>query len=376
MQLAFTPEQQAHQQTFHAFVQAEVLPRVEAYDEAGVFPPELVSALGQAGYLGALAPTSLGGLGLDMLTFGLLNEALGQGCASARSLLTVHSMVLASLLRWGSAAQKARWLPGFVSGRLVGAFALTEPESGSDANSLATAAMPDGEGFRLTGCKKWITFGQTAGLFLLFAKLDGRTTAFLVERDTPGLTVVPIAPPAGCRASMLAELRLESCRVPAANLLGRAGAGWTYVANTALDNGRYSVAWGCVGLAQACLDATVAYTGARRQFGAFLKEHQLIQAMLTDMVANVEAARLLCCKAGYLQQTGDPGAPLATSLAKYFAARAAGQVASEAVQAHGANGFSRAYPVQRHWRDAKVMDVIEGSRQIQQMVIGRAYAGR
>ncbi len=376
MQLAYTPEQQAHQQQFRAFVQAEILPRAEAYDETGVFPPELTAALGRAGYLGALAPAAQGGLGLDLLSFGLLNEALGQGCASARSLLTVHSMVLVSLQRWGSAAQKARWLPGLVSGAQVGAFALTEPESGSDANSLAMTAVLDGESYRLTGSKKWITFGQTAGLFLLFAKVDGRTTAFLIERDTPGLAVVPIAPLAGCRSSMLAELHLEACRVPAANLLGRVGAGWTYVASTALDNGRYSVAWGCVGLAQACLAATVAYAGTRRQFGALLKDHQLIQAMITDMVANVEAARLLCCQAGYLQQTGDPGAPLATSLAKYFAARAAGQVAAEAVQAHGANGFSRAYPVQRHWRDAKVMDVIEGSREIQQLVIGRAYTGR
>jgi alkylation response protein AidB-like acyl-CoA dehydrogenase len=251
---------------------------------------------------------------------------------------------------------------------------LVEPESGSDANSLATTAVAQGADFILHGAKKWISFGQVAGLFLLFAKLDGRTTAFLVERDTPGLSVVPIEPLGGCRASMLAELHLDACRVPAANLLGRVGLGWTYVANTALDNGRYSVAWGCVGLAQACLEASLAYVNQRRQFGVLLKEHQLIQEQVTDMVVSVEAARLLCQKAGDLQSGGDPGAPLATSVAKYFAARMAVQVSGAAVQLHGANGFTRAYPVHRHWRDAKVMEVIEGSRQIQQMIIGRAAA--
>ncbi len=374
MKIELSPDQHENQQRFRAFVEAEVMPRAEAYDESGVFPMDLARAMGRAGFLGALAPVDQGGLGLDQLSFGLLNEELGRGCASARSLLTVHSMVLVSLLRWGSAAQKERWLPALVSGERLAAFALSEPDSGSDANSLETVAVAQGDHYHLQGRKKWITFGQVASLFLLFAKVDGRTTAFLVERDSPGLSVAPIDPLGGCRASMLAELRLDDCRVPAANLLGRSGLGWTYVANTALDNGRYSVAWGCVGLAQACLEASLAYVNRRRQFGVYLKEHQLIQELVTDMVVAVEAARLLGCKAGYLQDSGDPGAVLATSVAKYFAARMAVQVSSTAVQVHGANGFSRAFPVHRHWRDAKVMEVIEGSSQIQQMIISRAYS--
>lgn len=369
-----TSAQQDHQQRCRAFVEREVLPRAEAYDEAGEFPPDLARAMAAGGFLGALAPAEHGGLGLDMTAFGLQNEEFGRGCASARSLITVHSMVLVSVLRWGTRAQKTQWLPRLAAGETLAAFALSEPDSGSDANSLRTEAVPHGGAFVLSGCKRWITFGKVAGLFLLFAKVEGKTTAFLVERGTPGLTVAPIEPLGGCRASMLAELRLDGCEVPAASLLGKPGLGWTYVANHALDNGRFSVAWGCVGLAQACLEATLDYAGRRRQFDAPLNDHPLIQALLTDMAAEVEAARLLCAKAAHLQARSDPGALLATSLAKYFAARAAVHVSGEAVQAHGANGFTRRYPVHRHWRDAKVMEVIEGSRQIQQMVIGRALA--
>ncbi len=374
MHIELDPQQQENQQRFRAFVEREIMPRAEAYDEDGVFPLDLARAMGGAGFLGALAPVEQGGLGLDMISFGLLSEEFGRGCASARSLITVHTMVLVSLLRWGSATQKERWLPALVTGERLAAFALSEPDSGSDADSLETTAVSQGDHYHLRGCKKWISFGQVAGLFLLFAKLDGRTTAFIVERESSGLAVEPIGPLGGCRAAMLAELRLDDCRVPAANVLGRPGLGWTYVANAALDNGRYSVAWGCVGLAQACLEASLAYVNRRRQFGVYLKEHQLIQELVTDMVAGVEAARLLCCKAGYLQSSGDPGAVLATSLAKYFAARTAVQVSGSSIQVHGANGFSRAFPVHRHWRDAKVMEVIEGSSQIQQMIIGRAYS--
>jgi glutaryl-CoA dehydrogenase (non-decarboxylating) len=374
MKLEPSPRHQEGHQRFRDFVDREVRPRAEEYDQAGAFPEELTRAMGAAGYLGALAPGDYGGLGLDMLSYGLLNEAFGRACASARSLITVHSMVLVSLLRWGSTAQKARWLPGLAAGSTLAAFALSEPDSGSDANSLQTVAVADGGEFVLRGCKKWITFGQLAGLFLLFAKLDGKTTAFLVERDSPGLSIEPIGPLGGCRASMLAELRLDDCRLPGDSLLGRAGLGWTYVANAALDNGRYSVAWGCVGLGQACLDATLDYVNRRRQFGVYLKEHQLIQQMVADMVAGVEAARLLCYKAAYLQDAGDPASVTATSLAKYFAAQTAVHAAGNAVQTHGANGFSRQFPVHRHWRDAKVMEVIEGSNQIQQIIIGRAYA--
>jgi glutaryl-CoA dehydrogenase (non-decarboxylating) len=375
MKIALTNQQQAYQQSFRAFVDQELLPVAEAYDEAERFPAELVRKMAAAGYLGAVAPVDQGGMGLDAIAVGLLAEELGRGCASARSLLTVHSMALLSLLRWGSAGQKERWARRLAGGEMVAAFALTEPQSGSDATSLETTAVLEGDVYRLNGRKKWITFGQTAGLFLLFAKVDDEVAAFLVEKESPGLTTEAIHGLSGCRASMLAELRLEDCLVPAGNIVGRPGFGWRYVGTMALDHGRYTVAAGCVGLAQACLDASIAYARERHQFGVPLAEHQLIQQMVTNMATHIEAARMLTYRAGYLRQEGDPGAILATSMAKYFAATTAGQVAADAMQIHGANGFSRAYPVQRHWRDAKVMEVIEGSTQIQQVMIAKEVIG-
>jgi len=371
MRIALTPDQERFQQACRAFVAEEILPRVEAYDEAEQFPPELIQKMAAAGYLGANAPAEYGGLGLDAISYGLLCEEFGRGCASARSLLTVHSMVLLALLRWGSPTQKEAWAERLARGAAVAAFALSEPTAGSDATSLATTAVPDGGHYLLNGRKKWITFAQIADVFLLFAKVAGQITAFLVEKDNPGLTIKPIRGLSGCRASMLAELHLENCRIPGENLVGRPGFGWPYVGGLALDHGRYTVACGCLGLAAACLDASLAYVTERRQFGVPLAEHQLIQQLVTDMAVNVETARLLCYRAGYLRQEGDPGAILATAMAKYHAARVANETAAAAMQIHGANGFTRAYPLQRHWRDAKVMEIIEGSTQIQQLLIAK-----
>jgi glutaryl-CoA dehydrogenase (non-decarboxylating) len=297
---------------------------------------------------------------------------VGRACAAAHSLLTVHGMSLSALLRWGTAEQREDWVPRLAAGDAIIAFALSEPGAGSDAARLATAAVRTDDGYELTGTKKWISFGQVADVFLLFARLGDGITAFLVERDAPGLTVLPISGLSGCRGAMLAELRLEGCRLPASSVVGRPGTGWQWVAATALDTGRYSVAWGCVGLAQACLDAALRHAARRQQFGRPLAEHQLVQAMIADMVVEVAAARLLCHRAGQLRAAGDPDAILATSIAKYHAARTANRVAADAVQIHGAIGFLETSPVQRHWRDAKIMEVIEGSTQIQQVVIASA----
>jgi glutaryl-CoA dehydrogenase (non-decarboxylating) len=376
MKLELTGAQREFQQSCRTFVAREVMPYAEAYDESEQFPPEVSRKMAAAGYLGANAPAEYGGLALDAISLGLLYEEFGRGCASARSLLTVHSMVLLSFLRWGSPTQKATWVQRLATGTAVAAFALSEPNAGSDATSLETTAVLDGDHYLLNGRKKWITFAQIADLFLLFAKVEGQITAFIVERDSPGLTIEPIGGLSGCRASMLAELHLDNCRIPAGNLVGRPGFGWTTVGTMALDHGRYSVACGCVGLAQACLDASLAYTMERQQFGLPLAEHQLIQQMVTDMAVNIEAARLLCFRAGYLRQEGDSGAMLATSMAKYQATNTASKAAAAAVQMHGANGFTRAYSVQRHWRDAKVMEVIEGSTQIQQVLIAKQIVGR
>jgi alkylation response protein AidB-like acyl-CoA dehydrogenase len=278
-------------------------------------------------------------------------------------------MVAQALFKWGNTFQKENWLPKLASGEVIAAFALSEPNVGSDAKSIETTATQSGNFYVLNGQKKWITYGQIADVFLVFAQCEGKPSAFLVEKNSPGLTIKPIFGMLGVRGSMLAELHLHDCKIPSENLLCRQGFGFSHVASSALDYGRYSVAWGCVGIAQACLDACLQYTSQRQQFGVYLKEHQLIRQMITEMLVNVKAARLLCYQAGYLKDSGDPKSIMETSIAKYFASTTATKAANDAVQIHGGNGCSREYSVQRYWRDAKIMEIIEGSTQIQQITI-------
>ncbi len=369
MEIALTPQQSNLQTAFRSFVQAEIIPYADRFDQEESTPPELIQKIAQQGYLGALVPTESGGMGMDMVTFGLLNEEFGRGCSSLRSLLTVHSMVTYAILRWGNKQQKASWLPRLASGEVIGAFALSEPNIGSDAKSIETQVELQGNTYILNGHKKWITYGQIANLYLVFAQYEGRVSAFLVERNTPGFDTKPIHGLIGTRAAMTAELIFHNCIIPKENLIGGRGFGLASVATSALDIGRYSVACGCVGIAQACLEASLRYTSERKQFNVYLKEHQLIQQMVTNMITHVKAARLLCYNAGYLKDTGAPNTIMETWIAKYFASTSASKIASDAVQIHGANGCSSDYSVQRYWRDTKVMEIIEGSTQIQQTTI-------
>lgn len=374
MKLELTPEQKESRAAFRAFSDREIAPYAGQFDREERVPPQVIQKVAQKRYLGAVVPAQYGGLGMDMLTFGLLNEELGRGCSSVRSLLTVHSMVAYAIGRWGSRQQKEVWLPKLASGEAVAAFALSEPNVGSDARSVETAAEKVDDGFVLNGRKKWITYGQIADLFLVFAQVGGKPSAFLVERDRPGLTTTPIQGLLGTRASLLAELHFDDCRIPKENLVGGTGFGFAAVALSALDLGRYSVAWGSVGIGQACLEASLRYSSERQQFNVFLKDHQLIQRMITNMITSVKAARLMCYHAGYQKESNAPDATTSIMMAKYFASTMATKAASDAVQIHGANGCSSDYPVQRYLRDAKVMEIIEGSTQIQQIIIaGNAY---
>jgi alkylation response protein AidB-like acyl-CoA dehydrogenase len=369
MKLELTPQQKNAQAEFRAFVDAEVLPDANRHDQEEHTPPKLIEKLAQKGYLGAVLPKGFGGKGMDMITYGLLNEEIGRGCSSLRSLLTVHCMVAHALCKWGSKSQKDYWIPKLAFGEAIAAFGLSEPNVGSDAKSVETTAKISGCSYVLNGQKKWITYGQIADVFLVFAQCEGKPSAFLVEKNSPGLSIKPIARMLGVRASMLAELHLDNCQIPQENLVGRLGFGFSYVASSALDYGRYSVAWGCVGIAQACLEACIRYTSERKQFGVYLKEHQLIRQMIAEMIANVKAARLLCYQAGYLKDIGEPRAIFETSIAKYFASTMVTKVANDAVQIYGANGCSSEYPIERYLRDAKIMEIIEGSTQIQQITI-------
>ncbi|MCG7407072.1 acyl-CoA dehydrogenase family protein [Paenibacillus sp. ACRRX] len=369
--LELTNQQMEKQEEFKAFVDSEIVPAAGHIDQEENMPDSVLQKIIDKGNWGAALPAKYGGADMDYITYGLWNEEIGRGCASLRNIIGVQGMVTSSILRWGSQEQKQYWLPKMSSGELKVSFAITESQIGSDIKNLQTKAQRVGTEYVISGQKKWITFAQKADVFLVFAQCDGQAVALLVERNTPGLTVRPISGLVGFRGSLLAELSFEECRVPVDNLVGKVGFGLALVANNGLTHGRYSTAWGAAGLAQACLNASLDYVNERKQFDHYLKEHQLIQQMIADMVTNTIAARHLCFRAGQLWDNNEVNATFATSLAKYFSTVHAFKAAKDAVQIHGANGCSSEYPVERHMRDAKVMEIVEGSTQIQQVLIAQ-----
>ena len=363
-------QQKRARDSFRAFLEEHVTPFADSFDKQERLPVEIIQRLAREKYLGAALPQEFGGKGLDIITYGLLQEELGRSCSSIRSLVTVQSMTAETILRWGNRKQKDRWLPGMATGETIAGFALSEPNAGSDAAGIETIARSSSDHYVLNGAKKWITFGQIANLFLVIAKEDGKPTAFLVEGDNPGLSIEPISGMLGVRASMLASLHLSDCLVHKDNIIGRSGFGLSPVASTALEHGRYCVAWGCVGIAQACLMACAEHVSHRKQFGQHLKDFQLIQQMIANMACSIKAARSLCFYAAHSKLSNNRDAHMDINVAKYFTSRIASQVAADAVQIHGALGCSSASSVQRYFRDAKIMEIIEGSTQIQEITIG------
>ncbi|CAK0755860.1 acyl-CoA dehydrogenase [Gammaproteobacteria bacterium] len=373
MDFDLTAEQQKARTEFRLWVDRCVAPVADANDNREQTPPELISELAAIGYLGALIPREYGGSGMNALTWGLLCEEVGRGSASLVSLLTVHGMVIQALAKWGTDAQRARWLPSLATGETIGAFGLTEPNIGSDAKNIESVAVARADGgYVLNAEKRWISFGASANLILVIAKVEDKPTGFLVERNMPGFSVEPIHGMLGFRSANIARLLMRDVFIPSENLVGKIGFGFSHIAGTALDHGRYSISWGCVGLAQAALDAALDYSGERYQFGVTLNKHQLIQEMLAEMIIKVKAARMLNYHAAFLKDRGDPSLIMETSMAKYFSSRIAAEVANAAVQIHGANGCSSDYPVQRYYRDAKIMEIIEGSNQMQQIIIAKS----
>jgi alkylation response protein AidB-like acyl-CoA dehydrogenase len=371
MKTDLTENQRVLQAEVRRFVSERISPLAGEWDREERMPDDVIRELAERGYLGALVPEAFGGKAMDAMSWGLMCEEFGRASASLVSLLTVHSMVIQALVRWGSDEQKSAWLPKLATGEAIAAFGLSEPEVGSDAAHCETAATPDGDNLLLNGEKRWISFGQVADLFLVFGTVDGQSTAFLVESTSAGFSRSPISNMLGFRSAMLASLQFDSCRIPASNVVGRPGFGFSHVGGTALDHGRFCIAWGALGLIEACVAASLDYAESREQFGAPLMDHQLIKAMIADMLVQSKAARLMCSNAARLKESGTPALIMETSIAKYFASRAAVQVALDAVQIHGANGCSEDYPVARFLRDAKVFEIIEGSNQIQQIIISK-----
>lgn len=352
-----------------SFVEEIVEPVADRLEREERTPPDVIARIAASGFLGACAGVQHGGLGYDSATLAILFEAVGGASASILSLFTVHGMASHVIDRWGSGSQKNRFLPAMATGQHIGAFALTEPEIGSDARNVACAAEPVDGGFILNGAKCWISYGQCADLFVVIARAPKGSVALLVEAESAGMTVEPIRDMLGFRAAMLARVAFKDVFVPEENVLGRPGFGFSHVVGSALDLGRFAVSWGCVGMAQACVNASLDYALTRRQFGKPLAKHQLVQGMIADMVTETKAARALCENATALRQNKDPDAIVEVATAKYFASRTAMKVAETAVQIHGARGCSSDSRVERYFRDAKITEIIEGSNQMHQIII-------
>lgn len=381
MDFQLTPAQRQMQERARQFAQQEVAPLSREADERGIFPLHLVRRMGELGLLGVPIAPEYGGGGLDYVSYAVLCEELGRVDSSVRGFVTVHtSLVSLCLQEWGTEEQKRLYLPLLARGEWIGCYALTEPNAGSDVASMETTATADGEDYLLNGEKIWITNGTSARLAIVFATRDRAARhkgicAFLVETDTPGFQREPMpGHELGHRASEHVHITLKDCRVPRSALLGAPGEGFK-VAMSALDRGRLGVAAGAVGIGQACLDACIAYTKQRRQFGQRLADFQMLQATLANMAADIEAARLLVYQAAWSKDQGLPTSKVA-SIAKLFATEAAMKAASEAVLMHGNRGYSNEYPVERHYRDIKGLQIYEGTSHIQRLIIARELVGR
>ncbi|HAU0828709.1 TPA: acyl-CoA dehydrogenase family protein [Legionella pneumophila] len=367
----YQPQYVKQQRLFNQFIENCLHPHAKIFDKEQNIPRDFFYTLAQNGFLGAGIPKQFGGQQWDELTIGIMHESFAKELCSLANILTVIGMVSKSLLQFGSKAQKQIWLPRIATGETLAALALTESNIGSDLEHVETQLLDAGDEFILKGSKKYITLGQIADLFLVLANCQGQLTAVLVEKDTPGLIITPMSNFLGLRSNMLAEIFFDNCRIPKTNLLGNIGIGFNCVIQTALDEGRYTTAYGCVGLGQACLDAALGYTQKRKQFDRRLDEHQLIQKMITEMVVQIKAARELCFYAGELRQQKNPAYIAETLIAKYAASKMAVYVSNHALQLFGAAGFEETYPVERYYRDAKVMEIIEGTSQMHEILISK-----
>jgi butyryl-CoA dehydrogenase len=374
-----TDEQLLIRETAREFTDKEIVPVARENDRNERFDTELVQKIADMGFLGAIVSEEYGGRGLDYLSYGLIVEEIGRGDSSARTVVSVQtSLVAKTVENWGTEEQKQEWLPPLCSGEALGCFALTEPDTGSDAANQKTRATKVDGGWKISGQKMFISMGNYAQLALVFAQTDPEQghrglACFLVPTDASGFSTAEIHGKLGLRASDTAELALDGVEVPEEAMLGKVGDGFK-VAMSALDSGRFSVASGCVGISQGCVNASVEYSKTREQFGRPIAAFQLVQEMIADMVVDTEAARGLVWRAGWLKDNGKPSTT-ETSIAKLYATEAAVRNANLAIQVHGGSGYVDDYPVERYLRDARVTTLYEGTSQIQKLIIGRAATG-
>ncbi|GIM48028.1 butyryl-CoA dehydrogenase [Collibacillus ludicampi] len=368
MNFALTNEQEAVRKMVRSFVDKEIMPYIQEWDEKGHFERGILKRLSELELMGVCIPEKYGGSGMDYNTLAIVCDELERGDTAFRTAVSVHTGLNSmTLLQWGNEFQKEKYLVPQARGEKIGAFGLTEPGAGSDVASITTTARRVGNEYILNGSKTWISLCDVADHFLIFAYTDKDKkhrgiSCFIVERTFPGVTTRAIKGKLGIRAGNTGEVFLEDVRVPAENLLGEEGEGFK-IAMSALDNGRFTVAAGACGLIQACLEASLKYCHERETFGKKIGQHQLVQQMIAKMVAGLESSRLLTYRVGWLKNNGQR-CTRETSLAKWFACDAAFNAAVDAVQIHGAYGYSNEYPVERYMRNAKAPVIYEGTREI------------
>lgn len=378
-----TQEQQMIKKTAREFVDKHVNPHVEAWEEAGEIPDEVVREAGKLGLLGAPISEAYGGSGLDDVTYAMMTEEIGRGCSSLRTTFSVNTSLFGNNVEmFGSEEQKQRYLPEICTGEKRGAWALTEHDSGSDAKAMSTTATPEDDGFVLNGKKMWISDGDRADYIVVFARVGDRGSTydpknkeenlacFVVETDRDGFSTGTVMGKGklGLRASHTAELIFDECWIPEENLIGEIGDGWE-IAEAILQKGRLSVAAGAVGIAQAAYEASVDYANGREAFGRRIGDFQLVREHLAYMHQQIETSRLLVWKAAWMAEQGMDNSK-AVSTAKLHAAEAVMDVTERAVQIHGGNGYSDEYPVERYFRDAKICGIYEGTNEIHKVIIG------
>lgn len=369
---SYSEDQLSVKKLVRKFVDREIMPNIEKWDAEQHFETSIIDKLADLGLMGVCIPEQYGGQGMDYITLAIVCSELERGDTAFRTVVSVHTALNSmTLLQWGDEFQKEKYLTPQAQGKKVGAFGLTEPNAGSDVAAIQTRAIKDGNSYILNGSKTWISLCDVADHFLIFAKTapdkgHRGISCFIVERTYPGVTTRGFKNKLGIRAGNTGEVIMEDVRVPAENLVGEEGEGFK-IAMSALDNGRFTVAAGAVGLIDACIEASVKYAHERETFGKSIGKHQLVQQMIAKMVAGYEASQLLVYRVGWLKNKGIRNTR-ETSLAKWFACDAAFNAAVDAVQIHGANGYSHEFPVERYMRNAKALVIYEGTREIHQLL--------
>jgi butyryl-CoA dehydrogenase len=373
MNLDLSPEHELLQRSVRDFADSEVKPHAKELDQTGRYPREILLKAAELGLTGIAIPEEFGGAGMDHLSYSIAIEEIARACASTAVILSVqNSLFCDPVLRFGTDEQKKTFLVPFAKGEKIGAFALTEPQAGSNAAALTTKAVRNADRYIVDGTKAWITSGGAADAVLVFvstnpAQGEKGITALLIERGTPGFSVGKEEKKLGVHATACCELVFSNCEIPAENRLGNEGEGYR-VALSTLDGGRIGIASQALGIAQGAFEAALAYAQQRQAFGQPIADFQAIQFMLADMATELEAARLLARRAAWKFDTG-ARVTLEAASAKLFASEMATRVAHRAIQIHGGNGYSREYPVERAYRDARITEIYEGTSEIQRMVI-------